>query len=156
MNNQGKIITDVAIKLAKIRFVQKLKQSPVGTLFMDENGCIDVDDIVNMDYYGLSLTGDAIGRLPIDFRGHIVKIIRFDFWEVDARLEVSCELQVAIKPVAPENVTVTGGLIYSANDKPMLLAEGQYWIQDGRIKVSTLSDVIDILVSTLEELFTKD
>lgn len=92
MNNQSKLINDVAIKLAKIRFSQTLKQSPVGTLFMDENGYINVDDVINMDYYGLSLTGDAISRLPLDYRGHVVKVIRFDFWESDDELEVLGEL----------------------------------------------------------------
>ena len=156
MNNQSKLINDVAIKLAKIRFSQTLKQSPVGTLFMDENGYINVDDIINMDYYGLSLTGDAISRLPLDYRGHVVKVIRFDFWESDDELEVLGELQVVMKPVAPKNVTVTHGLIYSSDDKPMLLEEGQWWLQQGRTKVSSLCDVADIMVYTLEALCRKD
>ena len=156
MNNQSKLINDVAIKLAKIRFSQTLKQSPVGTLFMDENGYINVDDIINMDYYGLSLTGDAISRLPLDYRGHVVKVVRFDFWELDNELEVLGELQVVVKPVAPKNVTVTHGLIYKSEDKPMLLEEGQYWLQQGRTKVSTLYDVVDIMVYTLEALHQKD
>jgi hypothetical protein len=156
MNNQSKLINDVAIKLAKIRFSQTLKQSPVGTLFMDENGYINVDDIINMDYYGLSLTGDAISRLPLDYRGHVVKVIRFDFWESDDELEVLGELQVVMKPVAPKNVTVTHGLIYSSDDKPMLLEEGQWWLQQGRTKVSSLCDVADIVVYTLEALCRKD
>ena len=156
MNNQSKLINDVAIKLAKIRFSQTLKQSPVGTLFMDENGYINVDDIINMDYYGLSLTGDAISRLPLDYRGHVVKAIRFDFWESDDELEVLGELQVVMKPVAPKNVTVTHGLIYSSDDKPMLLEEGQWWLQQGRTKVSSLCDVADIMVYTLEALCRKD
>ena len=156
MNNQSKLINDVAIKLAKIRFSQTLKQSPVGTLFMDENGYINVDDIINMDYYGLSLTGDAISRLPLDYRGHVVKVIRFDFWESDDELEVLGELQVVMKPVAPKNVTVTHGLIYSSDDKPMLLEEGQWWLQQGRTKVSSLYDVADIMVYTLEALCRKD
>jgi hypothetical protein len=156
MNDQTRLINDVAIKLAKIRFSQKLKQSPIGVLFMDENGYIDVDDIINMNYYGLALTGDAISRLPLDFRGHVVKVIRFDFWESDDELEVQCELQVVIKPVAPNNVTVTRGLIYTSDDKPMLLEEGQWWIQQCRTRVSTLSDVVDIMVYTLEALNKKD
>lgn len=156
MNNQSKLINDVAIKLAKIRFSQTLKQSPVGTLFMDENGYINVDDIINLDYYGLSLTGDAIGRLPLDYRGHVVKGVRFDFWEDNDELEVQCELQVVMRPVAPKNVTVTHGLIYSADDKPMLLEEGQWWLQQGRTKVSTLCDVVDTMVYTLEALYKKD
>lgn len=156
MNNQSKLINDVAIKLAKIRFSQTLKQSPVGTLFMDENGYINVDDVINMDYYGLSLTGDAISRLPLDYRGHVVKVIRFDFWESDDELEVLGELQVVMKPVAPKNVTVTHGLIYSSDDKPMLLEEGQWWLQQGRTKVSSLCDVADIMVYTLEALCRKD
>lgn len=156
MNNQSKLINDVAIKLAKIRFSQTLKQSPVGTLFMDENGYINVDDIINLDYYGLSLTGDAIGRLPLDYRGHVVKVVRFDFWESDNELEVLGELQVVMRPVAPKNVTVTHGLIYSSDDKPMLLEEGQWWLQQGRTKVSSLCDVADIVVYTLEALCRKD
>ena len=156
MNNQSKLINDVSIKLAKIRFSQTLKQSPVGTLFMDENGYINVDDIINLDYYGLSLTGDAIGRLPLDYRGHVVKVIRFDFWESDDELEVLGELQVVMKPVAPKNVTVMHGLIYSSDDKPMLLEDGQWWLQQGRTKVSSLCDVVDIMVYTLEALCRKD
>lgn len=156
MNNQSKLINDVSIKLAKIRFSQTLKQSPVGTLFMDENGYINVDDIINLDYYGLSLTGDAIGRLPLDYRGHVVKVIRFDFWESDDELEVLGELQVVMKPVAPKNVTVMHGLIYSSDDKPMLLEDGQWWLQQGRTKVSSLCDVVDIMVYTLEALHRKD
>lgn len=156
MNNRSKLINDVAIKLAKIRFSQTLKQSPVGTLFMDENGYINVDDIINLDYYGLSLTGDAIGRLPLDYRGHVVKVVRFDFWESDNELEVLGELQVVVKPVAPKNVTATHGLIYKSEDKPMLLEEGQYWRQDCRMTVSTLCDVVDIMVYTLEALHKKD
>lgn len=156
MNNQSKLINDVSIKLAKIRFSQTLKQSPVGTLFMDENGYIKVDDIINLDYYGLSLTGDAIGRLPLDYRGHVVKVIRFDFWESDDELEVLGELQVVMKPVAPKNVTVMHGLIYSSDDKPMLLEDGQWWLQQGRTKVSSLCDVVDIMVYTLEALHRKD
>ena len=156
MNNQSKLINDVAIKLAKIRFSQTLKQSPVGTLFMDENGYINVDDIINLDYYGLSLTGDAIGRLPLNYRGHVVKVVRFDFWESDDELEVLGELQVVVKPVAPKNVTVTGGLIYTSDNKPMLLDEGHYWLQQGRTKVSTLCDVVDTMVYTLEALYKKD
>ena len=156
MNNQSKLINDVAIKLAKIRFSQTLKQSPVGTLFMDENGYINVDDIINMDYYGLSLTGDAISRLPLDYRGHVVKVVRFDFWESDDELEVLGELQVVVKPVAPKNLTVTGGLIYSSDNKPMLLEEGQWWLQQCRTKVSSLCDVADIMVYTLETLCRKD
>lgn len=156
MNNQSKLINDVAIKLAKIRFSQTLKQSLVGTLFMDENGHINVDDIINMDYYGLSLTGDAISRLPLDYRGHVVKVVRFDFWESDDELEVLGELQVVVKPVAPKNVNVTHGLIYTSDNKPMLLEEGQYWLQQGRTKVSTLCDVVDIMVYTLEALYKKD
>ena len=81
MNDQTKLSNNVTIKLAKIRFSQKLKQSPIGALFMDENGYINVDDIINLEYYGLSLTGEAISRLPLDFRGHVVKGIRFDFWK---------------------------------------------------------------------------
>lgn len=123
---------------------------------MDENGYINVDDIINLDYYGLSLTGNAIGRLPLDFRGHVVKVVRFGFWEVDNELEVKCELQVMIKPVAPKNVTVIGGLIYSSDDKPMLLTEGEYWLQQGRTKVSTLSYLMDIMVYRLETLYNKD
>lgn len=149
MNDQTRLINDVAIKLAKIRFSQKLKQSPVGTLFTNENGYINVDDIINMDYYGLSLTGEAISRLPLDFRGHVVKGIRFDFWEDNDELEVQCELQVVMRPVAPRNVTVTHGLIYTSDNKPMLLEEGQWWLQQCRTKVSTLSDVVDIMVYTL-------
>jgi hypothetical protein len=156
MNNHSKLINDVTIKLAKIRFSKTLKQSPVGTLFMDENGYINVDDIINMDYYGLSLTGDAISRLPLDYRGHVVKVIRFDFWESDDELEVLGELQVVMKLVAPKNVTVTHGLIYSSDDKPMLLEEGQWWLQQGRTKVSSLCDVADIMVYTLEALCRKD
>lgn len=156
MNDQTRLINDVTIKLAKIRFSKTLKQSPVGTLFMDENGYITVDDIINMDYYGLSLTGDAINRLPLDYRGHVVKVVRFDFWESDDELEVLGELQVVMKPVAPKNVTVTHGLIYSADDKPMLLEEGQWWLQQGRTKVSSLCDVADIMVYTLEALCRKD
>ena len=156
MNNQSKLINNVAIKLAKIRFSQTLKQSPVGTLFMDENGYINVDDIINMDYYGLSLTGDAISRLPLDYRGHVVKVIRFDFWESDDELEVLGELQVVVKPVAPKNVTVMHGLIYKSEDTPMLLVDGQYWRQDCRMTVSTLCDVADIMVYTLEALCRKD
>lgn len=156
MNNQSKLINDVTIKLAKIRFSKTLKQSPVGTLFMDENGYINVDDIINMDYYGLSLTGDAISRLPLDYRGHVVKVVRFDFWQSDDELEVLGELQVVMKPVAPKNVTVTHGLIYSSDDKPMLLEEGQWWLQQGRTKVSSLCDVADIVVYTLEALCRKD
>lgn len=156
MNNQSKLINDVTIKLAKIRFSKTLKQSPVGTLFMDENGYINVDDIINMDYYGLSLTGDAISRLPLDYRGHVVKVVRFDFWQSDDELEVLGELQVVMKPVAPKNVTVTHGLIYSSDDKPMLLEEGQWWLQQGRTKVSSLCDVADIMVYTLEALCRKD
>lgn len=156
MNDQTRLINDVAIKLAKIRFSQKLKQSPVGTLFTNENGYINVDDIINMDYYGLSLTGEAISRLPLDFRGHVVKGIRFDFWEDNDELEVQCELQVVMRPVAPRNVTVTHGLIYTSDNKPMLLEEGQWWLQQCRTKVSTLSDVVDIMVYTLEALNKKD
>lgn len=156
MNNQSKLINDVAIKLAKIRFSQTLKQSLVAALFMDENGYINVDDIINLDYYGLSLTGDAISRLPLDYRGHVVKVVRFDFWESDDELEVLGELQVVVKPVAPKNVTVTHGFIYKSEDKPMLLEEGLYWIQQGRTKVSTLSDVVDIMVYTIEALNKKD
>lgn len=156
MNDQTRLINDVAIKLSKIRFSQKLKQSPVGALFMDENGYINVDELINLDYYWLSLTGEAISRLPLDFRGHVVKGIRFDFWEDGDELEVQCELQVVIRPVAPKNVTVSTGLVYSSDDKPMLLEEGQWWIQQGRTKVSTLSDVVDIMVYTLEALNKKD
>lgn len=156
MNNQTRLINDVTIKLARIRFSQKLKQSPIGKLFVDENGYIDVDNIINLDYYGLSLTGEAISRLPLDFRGHVVKVIRFDFWESNGELEVLGELQVAVKPVAPKNVTVTGGLIYTSEDKPMLLEEGQYWIQQGSTKVNSLYDVVDIMVYTLEALCKKD
>lgn len=156
MNDQTRLINDVAIKLAKIRFSQKLKQSPVGKLFEDENGYINVDDIINLHYYGLSLTGEAISRLPLDFRGHVVKVVRFDFWELDNELELLCELQVVVKPVAPKNVTVTHGLIYSSDDKPMLLEEGQWWLQQGRTRVSTLYDVVDIMVYTLETLNKKD
>lgn len=156
MNDQTRLINDVAIKLAKIRFSQKLKQSPVGTLFTNENGYINVDDIINMDYYGLSLTGEAISRLPLDFRGHVVKGIRFDFWEDNDELEVQCELQVVMRPVAPRNVTVTHGLIYTSDNKPMLLEEGQWWLQQCRTKVSTLSDVVDIMVYTIEALNKKD
>ena len=156
MNNQSKLINDVAIKLAKIRFSQTLKQSLVAALFMGENGYINVDDIINMDYYGLSLTGEAISRLPLDYRGHVVKVVRFDCWESDDELEVLGELQVVVKPVAPKNVTVTGGLIYSSDDKPMLLEEGQYWLQQGRTKVSSLCEVADIMVYTLEALCRKD
>lgn len=156
MNNQSKLINDVAIKLAKIRFSQKLKQSPIGKLFADENGYINVDNIINLDCYGLSLTGEAISRLPLDYRGHVVKVVRFDFWEDDNELEVQCELQVVMKPVAPKNVTVIEGLIYTSDDKPMLLEEGLYWIQQGRTRVSTLSDVVDIMVYTLEALNKKD
>lgn len=156
MNDQTRLINDVAIKLAKIRFSQKLKQSPVGTLFTNENGYINVDDIINMDYYGLSLTGEAISRLPLDFRGHVVKGIRFDFWESNGELEVLGELQVVMKPVAPRNVTVTHGLIYTSDNKPMLLEEGQWWLQQGRTRVSTLYDVVDIMVYTLEALNKKD
>lgn len=156
MNEQNRLVNDVTMKLAKIRFSQKLKQSPVGKLFEDENGYINVDDIINLHYYGLSLTGEAISRLPLDFRGHVVKVVRFDFWELDNELELLCELQVVVKPVAPKNVTVTHGLIYSSDDKPMLLEEGQWWIQQGRTKVSTLSDVVDIMVYTLEALNKKD
>lgn len=156
MNDQTRLINDVTIKLAKIRFSQKLKQSPVGALFMDENGHINVDELINLDYYWLSLTGEAISRLPLDFRGHVVKGIRFDFWEDGDELEVQCELQVVIRPVAPKNVTVSNGLVYSSDDKPMLLEEGQWWIQQGRTRVSTLSDVVDIMVYTLEALNKKD
>ena len=156
MNNQSKLINDVAIKLAKIRFSQTLKQSPVGALFMDENGYINVDDIINLDYYGLSLTGDAMGRLPLDYRGHVVKVIRFDFWELEDELEVQCELQVVMRPVAPKNMTVTHGLIYTSDNKPMLLEEGQWWLQQCRTRVSTLYDVVDIMVYTLEALYKKD
>lgn len=156
MNDQTRLINDVTIKLAKIRFSQKLKQSPVGALFMDENGYINVDELINLDYYWLSLTGEAISRLPLDFRGHVVKGIRFDFWEDGDELELQCELQVVIRPVAPKNVTVSNGLVYSSDDKPMLLEEGQWWIQQGRTKVSTLSDVVDIMVYTLEALNKKD
>lgn len=156
MNDQTRLINDVTIKLAKIRFSQKLKQSPVGALFMDENGYINVDELINLDYYWLSLTGEAISRLPLDFRGHVVKGIRFDFWEDGDELEVQCELQVVIRPVAPKNVTVSNGLVYSSDGKPMLLEEGQWWIQQGRTKVSTLSDVVDIMVYTLEALNKKD
>ena len=85
-----------------------------------------------------------------------MKVIRFDFWESDDELEVLGELQVVVKPVAPKNVTLTGGLIYSSDDKPMLLTEGQYWLQQGRTMVSTLSDVMDIMVYTLEALNKKD
>ena len=156
MNDQTKLINDVTIKLAKIRFAQKLKQSPIGVLFMDENEYINVDDIINMDYYVLSLTGEAISRLPLDFRGHVVKGIRFDFWEDNDELEVRCELQVVMRPVAPRNVTVTHGLIYTSDNKPMLSEEGQWWLQQGRTKVSTLSDVVDIMVYTIEVLNKKD
>ncbi len=156
MNNQSKLINDVAIKLAEIRFAQKLKQSPVGKLFEDENGYINVDDIINLDYYGLSLTGEAISRLPLDFRGHVVKVLRFDFWESDGELEVLGELQVVVKPVAPNNVIVTGGLVYTSDDTPMLLEEGQWWLQQSRTRVSTLYDIVDITVYTLEALNKKD
>lgn len=156
MNEQNRLVNDVTMKLAKIRFSQKLKQSPVGKLFEDENGYIDVDNIINLNYYGLSLTGEAVSRLPLDFRGHVVKVIRFDFWEDDNELEVQCELQIVMKPVAPRNVTVTHGLIYASDNKPMLLEEGQWWLQQGRTRVSTLYDVVDIMVYTLEALNKKD
>lgn len=156
MNDQTRLINDVAIKLAKIRFSQKLKQSPVGALFMDENEYINVDDIINLDYYGLSLTGEAIGRLPLDFRCHVVKGIRFDFWEDNDELEVQCELQVVMRPIAPRNVTVSHGLIYKSENTSMLLEEGQWWLQQCRTKVSTLSDIVDIMVYTLEALNKKD
>lgn len=156
MNEQNRLVNDVTIKLAKIRFSQKLKQSTVGKLFEDENGYIDIDNIINLHYYGLSLTGEAISRLPLDFRGHVVKVVRFDFWEVDNELEVLGELQVVMKPVAPKNVTVACGLIYLSEDEPMLLEEGQWWIQQGRIKVNSLYDVMDIMVYTLEALYKKD
>ena len=38
----------------------------------------------------------------------------------------------------------------------MLLEEGLYWIQQCRTRVSTLSDVVDIMVYTLEALNKKD
>ena len=156
MNDQTRLINDVTIKLAKIRFAQKLRQSPIGELFIDKNGYINVDNIINIDYYGLSLTGEAISRLPLDFRGHVVKVIRFDFWESDGELEVLGELQVVVKPVAPRSVIVDYGLIYTSDNKPMLLEEGQWWLQQGRTKVSTLYDVVDIMVYTLEALNKKD
>lgn len=160
MNDQTILINDVTMKLAKIHFSEKLKQSPVGKLFEDENGCINVNNIINVDYcysYNMiSLTGDAINRLPLDFRGHVVKSIRCDFWELDDELDVLCELLVMTKPVAPKNVIVTHELIYSAEDKPMLLEEGQYWVQEGRTKVTTLDGVMDVLVYTLEALYEKD
>lgn len=123
---------------------------------MDENGYINVDDFINLDYYWLSLTGEAISRLPLDFRGHVVKGIRFDFWEDNDELEVQCELQIVMKPVAPKNVTVPHGLIYKSENTPMLLEEGQWWLQQGRTRVSTLSDVVDIMVYTLEALNKRD
>lgn len=160
MNDQTRLINDVTMKLAKIHFSEKLKQSPVGKLFEDENGCINVNNIINVDYcysYNMiSLTGDAINRLPLDFRGHVVKSIRCDFWELDDELDVLCELLVMMKPVAPKNVIVTHELIYSAEDKPMLIEEGQYWVQEGRTKVTTLDGVMDVLVYTLEALYEKD
>lgn len=160
MNDQTRLINDVTMKLAKIHFSEKLKQSPVGKLFEDENGCINVNNIINVDYcysYNMiSLTGDAINRLPLDFRGHVVKSIRCDFWELDDELDVLCELLVMMKPVAPKNVIVTHELIYSAEGKPMLLEEGQYWVQEGRTKVTTLDGVMDVLVYTLEALYEKD
>ena len=160
MNDQTRLINDVTMKLAKIHFSEKLKQSPVGKLFEDENGCINVNNIINVDYcysYNMiSLTGDAINRLPLDFRGHVVKSIRCDFWELDDGLDVLCELLVMMKPVAPKNVIVTRELIYSAEDKPMFLEEGQYWVQEGRTKVTTLDEVMDVLVYTLEALYEKD
>lgn len=160
MNEQNRLVNDVTMKLAKIHFSEKLKQSPVGELFEDENGYINVNNIINVDYcfsYSMiSLTGDAINRLPLDFRGHVVKSIRCDFWELDDGLDVLCELLVMIKPVAPRNVTITTGLIYSTEDKPMLLEEGQYWVQEGRTKVTTLDGVIDVLVYTLEALYNKE
>lgn len=160
MNEQNRLVNDVTMKLAKIHFSEKLKQSPVGKLFEDENGYINVNNIINVDYcfsYSMiSLTGDAINRLPLDFRGHVVKSIKCDFWELDDGLDVLCELLVMIKPVAPRNVTITTGLIYSTEDKPMLLEEGQYWVQEGRTKVTTLDGVIDVLVYTLEALYNKE
>ena len=160
MSEQNRLVNDVTMKLAKIHFSEKLKQSPVGKLFEDENGYINVNDIINVDYcysYNMiSLTGDAINRLPLDFRGHVVKSIKCDFWELDDELDVICELLVMMKPVAPKNVIVTHELIYSAEDKPMLLEEGQYWVQEGRTKVTTLDGVMDVLVYTLEALYEKD
>lgn len=156
MNEQNRLVNDVTMKLAEIRFSQKLKQSPVGKLFEDENGYINVDNIINLNYYGLSLTGEAISRLPLDFRGHVVKVVRFDFWELGNELELLCEIQVVVKPVVPKNVTTDCGLIYSSDDKPMLLEEGQWWIQQGRTKVSALYDVMDIMVYTLEALCKKN
>lgn len=160
MSEQNRLVNDVTMKLAKIHFSEKLKQSPVGKLFEDENGYINVNNIINVDYcfsYSMiSLTSDAINRLPLDFRGHVVKSIRCDFWELDDGLDVLCELLVMIKPVAPRNVTITTGLIYSTEDKPMLLEEGQYWVQEGRTKVTTLDGVIDVLVYTLEALYNKE
>ena len=159
MNEQNRLVNDVTMKLAKIHFSQKLKQSQVGKVFEDEKGYINVNDIINVDYcfsYNMiSLTGDAINRLPLDSRGHVVKSIRCDFWELDDGLDVLCELLVMVKPVAPKNVTITGGLVYSAEDKPMLLEEGQYWVQEGRTKVSTLDGVMDVIVYTLEALYGK-
>ena len=159
MNEQNRLVNDVTMKLAKIHFSQKLKQSQVGKVFEDEKGYINVNDIINVDYcfsYNMiSLTGDAINRLPLDSRGHVVKSIRCDFWELDDGLDVLCELWVMVKPVAPKNVTITGGLVYSAEDKPMLLEEGQYWVQEGRTKVSTLDGVMDVIVYTLEALYGK-
>lgn len=157
MNEQNRLVSDVTTKLAKIHFSEKLKQSPVGKLFEDENGYINVNNIINVDYcfsYSvISLTSDAINRLPLDVRGHVVKSIRCDFWELDDGLDVLCELLVMVKPVAPKDVIVTDGLIYSAEDEPMLLEEGQYWIQDGRTNVSTLDEVMDVLVYTIEALY---
>ena len=160
MNEQNILVNDITMKLAKIHFLEKLKQSPVGKLFEDENGYINVNNIINVDYcfsYSMiSLTSDAINRLPLDVRGHVVKSVRCDFWELDDGLDVLCELLVMVKPVAPKNLIVTNGLIYSAEDKTMLLEEGHYWVQEGRTKVTTLDEVMDVLVYTLEALYNKE
>lgn len=114
------------------------------------------NDLVYVDESEICLKPELCQRLYLKDQNLSVESIRFFTTRLDDRIEVCAGVNICIRPELPRSLQISKNLTYEFPEEERRAFNRDYgeirWFQEAFFTVSTIEEVVDMLIKTLKEV----
>lgn len=114
------------------------------------------NDLVYVDESEICLKTDLCSSLYLKDRNLSIESIRFFTTRLDDRIEVCAGVNICVRPELPRSLQISKNLKFEFPEEERRAFNRDYseirWFQEAVFTVSTIEEVVDILIMTLKEV----
>ena len=114
------------------------------------------NDFVYVDESEICLKTDLCASLYINDQNLSVESVRFFTTRKDDQIEVYAGVNICIRPELPRRLQISNNLTYEFPEEERRAFDRDYgeirWFQEADFTVSTIEEVVDMLIKTMKEV----